>query len=129
MRLLDRNMRTKRIAQFRVMAGNVRISTTVLLWAFSIAALGLGVASFLVPPTGQIDPSVLRFVAELFAIMALLELREAVLEGLGVKLTHGSTTIEVHDLDGQSSDHPVPQTPAGDESGANDSGADEFEIE
>lgn len=32
--------------------------------------------------------------------MALLEAREAIIEGLGVKLTHGQTTIEVHDLDG-----------------------------
>ena len=47
------------------MTRNVRTSTTVLLWVFSIAALGLGVASFMVPPTGQIDPSVLRYVADL----------------------------------------------------------------
>jgi hypothetical protein len=103
------------MSRFRAMTRNVRASTTALLWVFSIAALGLGIASFMVPPTGQIDPSVLRFVAELFAIMALLELREAVLEGLGVKLTHGNTTIEVHDLDGKPSEHPAPQEPAGDE--------------
>lgn len=107
------------------MTRNVRTSTTVLLWVFSIAALGLGVASFMVPPTGQIDPSVLRYVAELFAIMALLELREAVLEGLGVKLTHGNTTIEVHDLDGKPSEYPTPQEPAGDGEAATDEDAGE----
>lgn len=113
------------MSRFRAMTRNVRTSTTVLLWVFSIAALGLGIASFLIPPTGQIDPSVLRFVAELFAIMALLELREAVLEGLGVKLTHGNTTIEVHDLDGKPSGPPAPQEPAGDEESAADENAGE----
>lgn len=114
------------MSRFRAMTRNVRASTTALLWVFSIAALGIGIASFMVPPTGQIDPTVLRFVAELFAIMALLELREAVLEGLGVKLTHGNTTIEVHDLDGKPSEHPAPQDPAGDgDAAADDSDAGE----
>ena len=81
------------------MTRNVRTSTTVLLWVFSVSAIGLFAASFIVPPTGEIDPSVLKAGGIIFAMMALIELREAVLEGLGVKLTHGQTTIEVHDLD------------------------------
>ena len=88
------------ITRFRALTRNVRTSTSVLLWVFSLAALGIGVASFIIPPTGVIDPSVLRFVAELFAIMALLEAREAILEGLGVKVTHGETSIEIKDTDG-----------------------------
>lgn len=88
------------ISRFRALTRNVRTSTSVLLWVFSLAALGIGVASFIIPPTGVIDPSVLRFVAELFAIMALLEAREAILEGLGVKVTHGETSIEIKDTDG-----------------------------
>lgn len=36
----------------------------------------------------------------MFAFASLFELREAIREGLGVKLTHGDTVIEVHDLDG-----------------------------
>ena len=88
------------ISRFRALTRNVRTSTSVLLWVFSLAALGIGVASFIIPPTGVIDPSVLRFVAELFAIMALLEAREAILEGLGVKVTHGETSIEIKDTYG-----------------------------
>lgn len=80
----------------------VSIQTTVLLWLFSLVAIGLFIASFIVPPTGVIDPSVLKAVAWVFAFAALAEAREAIREGLGVKLTHGSTTIEVHDLDGPS---------------------------
>lgn len=37
----------------------------------------------------------------MFAFASLFELREAIREGLGVKLTHGDTVIEVHDLDGK----------------------------
>lgn len=89
-----------RLSRLRAMTRNIRTSTTVLLWVFSLSALGLFIASFLVPPMGEISPSVLKAGAEIFAIMALLEAREAIIEGMGVKLTHGQTTIEVHDLDG-----------------------------
>ena len=92
--------RQRAIARFRAATRNVRTSTTVGLWVCIVCALGLFVASFLVPPMGEISPTVLKAGAEIFAFAGLLELREAVIEGLGVKLTHGSTTIEVHDLDG-----------------------------
>ena len=36
-----------------------------------------------------------------------IELAKYIAEGLGVKLTHGSTTLEVHDLDGRIAD-PAP---------------------
>ena len=87
-------------SRFRAMTRNVRTSTTILLWVFSLAALGLFVASFFVPPTGVIDGSVLKAVGIIFAFAALIEAREAILEGLGVKVTHGETTIEVKDQNG-----------------------------
>lgn len=31
--------------------------------------------------------------------------REAIMEGFGIKLTHGDTTVIVHDLDGGGSPH------------------------
>lgn len=40
----------------------------------------------------------------LFAFATLFEAREAIREGLGVKLTHGDTTVEIHDLDGSPSE-------------------------
>lgn len=95
----------QRIAKFREVTRRVSWQTSVLLWLFSLAAVGLFCASFIVPPTGVIDGSVLKAVALLFAFGALAEAREAIREGLGVKLTHGSTTIEVHDLDGPSGHH------------------------
>lgn len=95
----------QRLARFREVTRRVTWQTTALLWIFSLSAVGLFVASFIVPPMGVIDPSVLKAVALLFAFGALAEAREAIREGLGVKLTHGSTTIEVHDLDGPAAPH------------------------
>lgn len=92
------------LARFRALTRNIRTSTTILLWVFSLCAIGLFIASFLVPPMGVIDGSVLKAGAILFAMMALMEAREAILEGMGVKLTHGDTTIEVRDTDGDSTE-------------------------
>jgi hypothetical protein len=57
--------------------------------------------SLAIPPRGAIDPSVFKAAGFMFAFASLFELREAIREGLGVKLTHGDTVIEVHDLDGK----------------------------
>ena len=90
----------KNLARFRAFTRNVRPCTTIGLWFCTIAAVGLFAASFFMPPTGQIDPSVLKAAGYCFAFAGLYEFREAVLEGLGVKLTHGDTTIEIKDQDG-----------------------------
>ena len=95
-----------KLARLRAMARNVRTSTTVLLWVFSLTAIGLFVASFLVPPMGEIDPSVLKAGGIIFAFAALAEAREAIIEGMGVKVTHGDTTIEVKDQDGKGDQEP-----------------------
>lgn len=93
--------RQQRIERFREETKNISKTTTILLWIFGLTTIALFVASFIVPPTGEISPSVLKAAALLFAFATLAEAREAIREGLGVKLTHGHTTIEVHDLDGQ----------------------------
>ena len=59
------------------------------------------VVSFFIPPKGIIDPSIFKAAGFLFAFATLFELREAIREGMGVKLTHGETTIEVSDMDGK----------------------------
>lgn len=91
-------------ARFRAMTRNVKTSTTILFWVFSLTALGLFVASFLVPPMGVIDGSVLKAGGIIFAFAALAEAREAIVEGLGVKVTHGDTQIVIHDQDGTTAD-------------------------
>lgn len=102
------NTREQRIAKFCHETRNVTRTTTILLWIFGITTIGLLVASFIVPPRGEIHPSILRAGALLFAFATLAEAREAIREGLGVKLTHGHTTIEVHDLDGPTPGHHGP---------------------
>lgn len=88
------------IARIRAMTRNVRTSTTVGIWVCTVSAIGLLVASFIVPPMGEISPSVLKAGSLIFAFAALIEVREAIAEGLGVKLTHGQTVVEVRDTDG-----------------------------
>ena len=92
------------IARFKEATKNVKTSTTIALWVCLGISAGLLIASWIVPPTGEIHASALKGASLIFGFAALFELREAILEGLGVKLTHGSTTIEVHDLDGQPND-------------------------
>ena len=89
------------LARLRAMSRNVRTSTTVGIWVCTLSAIGLLVASFIVPPMGEIPPSVLKAGSLIFAFAALIEVREAITEGLGVKLTHGQTTVEVRDTDGK----------------------------
>lgn len=97
-------MSNRSLARFRAAARNVRSSTTVALWICLIISIALLVASFLVPPMGEISPSALRGGSLIFAFAVLFLVREAVTEGLGVKLTHGDTTVIVHDMDGKESD-------------------------
>ena len=87
--------------RFKAFARNVRISTTIILMACITAAIGLFIASFIVPPTGIIDPSVLKSASIIFGFASLAVLREAIREGFGAKLTHGNTTLEIKDTDGE----------------------------
>ena len=100
---INNTRKALRLAKFRAFTRNVRPCTTIGLWFCTIAAVGLFAASFFMPPTGQIDPSVIKAAGYCFAFAGLYEFREAVLEGLGVKLTHGDTTIEIKDQDGNQS--------------------------
>ena len=93
-------MEKRKLARFRAMTRNVRTGTSVALWVCMLATIILLAASFIVPPTGEISPSALRGGSLLFAFAALMEAREAILEGFGFKLTHGDTTIIVEDSDG-----------------------------
>lgn len=103
--------RKRALAKFRAMTKNVRTTTTVGLWACTGCAIALAIASFFWPPCGVIDPSAIKMAAEMFGFAALWVLREAVLEGIGVKLTHGATTIELKDQDGPSSDEEETENP------------------
>lgn len=73
---------------------------------FSIALL---VAGFIVPPTGEINGSVLKGVGVLFAYAALYTAWLAVKRGVDAKVQHGNTSLTIGDIDGA----PMPQLGAG----------------
>lgn len=87
------------VREFRAMTKRVSTSTTIALWVCLGITITLFMISFFMPPKGAIDPSVFKAAGFLFGFGTLFEVREAIREGLGVKLTHGDTTIEVKDLD------------------------------
>lgn len=83
------------------MTKRVSISTTIALWVCLGMTIAMFAISLILPPRGVIDPSVFKAAGFMFAFASLFELREAIREGLGVKLTHGDTVVEIHDLDGK----------------------------
>lgn len=87
--------------EFRAFNKRVSVSTTVALWVCLVTTIALFVTSALLPPKGVIDPSMFKAAGYLFAFATLLITREAIREGLGVKLTHGDTTVVIQDMDGK----------------------------
>lgn len=72
----------------------------IAFWVAFIVSISLIVAGFLVPPTGEIDGSVLTAVGELVAFGALYELPLMIKEGKRVKMKIGdSTHIEINNED------------------------------
>lgn len=68
------------------------------IWAFAISltiSIGLIVTSFFIPPMGEIAPSVLQAVGELFLWPSLAFAAKAVEEGRKAKIVHGKTTFVV----------------------------------
>ena len=89
------------LREFREITHRVSRSTTIALWVCLLTTIALFILSAIVPPTGVIDPSMFKAGGYLFAFAGLFVLREAIREGLGVKLTHGDTTLQVGDMDGK----------------------------
>ena len=98
--------------EFRAMTHRVSRSTTIALWVCLTTTIGLFVFSALMPPQGAADPSIIKCAGYIFAFATLFVVREAIREGLGVKMTHGDTTIQVGDLDGK--EDPAGESPAAD---------------
>lgn len=67
----------------------------------AVISVALIVGSFFVPPQGVIDGSVLLAVGEIFAFATLFMAWESVDRGIDAKVTHGNTTIELNNPDGE----------------------------
>ena len=63
------------------------------------AGILLAAISFFLPPTGVIDPSVLKFIAELLGFAALGIVGKNLSLGKGVIFRHGETEVEFDDND------------------------------
>lgn len=67
-------------------------------WVFASAAIILLMVSFLLPPQGEIHPSVLQGVAELFAFSALGALFKGMDKGLDARVKHRNTELLIGDI-------------------------------
>lgn len=70
-------------------------------WVCLAISIGLIIAGFVVPPTGEIDGSVLTATGILFAFATLWVVWNAMKLGVDAKLIHGNTTLAIGDLDNQ----------------------------
>lgn len=61
----------------------------------TVDAIILLVASFLIPPTGTVDPSVLGAVGEIEALAVLWILYKAVQKGTGAHISKGDMSIDI----------------------------------
>ena len=76
------------------------IFNNVWFHILSIISVGLLIASFILPPTGVIDPSVIGGVGEVMGIFAIWVVIKAIDRGVDTKVTHNGTSIEIQNLDG-----------------------------
>lgn len=65
-------------------------------WLLTFASIVLIGASFVVPPLGVIDASVLAAVGELAGFGALWTVIFAIQAGVDAKVSHGNTSIEIN---------------------------------
>lgn len=61
------------------------------------SAIIIGAISFVLPPTGIIDPSVLKFIALLLGFAALGIVGQNLAEGKVVTFNHGETEVKISD--------------------------------
>ena len=74
-----------------------RLLSSISFWVCLCTSLVLIALGFLVPPMGDIHPSVLTAVGELFGFATLAIVADAVKFGYEAKITHGNTTVQIGD--------------------------------
>lgn len=72
------------------------LSNDIWFHIFASISLILIVASFILPPSGVIDPSVIGAVGEITGFGALWELHIAIRKGFDAKIQHHDTSIEIN---------------------------------
>lgn len=74
-----------------------RLLSSISFWVCLCTSLVLIALGFLVPPMGDINPSVLTAVGELFGFATLAIVADAIKFGYDAKITHGNTTVQIGD--------------------------------
>lgn len=80
----------------------VRNSGFIILYGIALILL---VASFILPPMGVIDDSVLKAVAEIFAFAGLLTVLRAIDRNMGIEFKKGDMSLEISDSDDDSKEN------------------------
>lgn len=75
------------------------LENNVFFWVFSVAGLLLIIASFLLPPMGVVDNSILAVVGELDGVIALGAVIKAIDKGTDVSLQHNNTSVTITNKD------------------------------
>lgn len=83
---------------------NFTKSNKIAFWVCLAISVTLLTVSFLLPPTGKIDPSVLRGVGEIFAFAVLYTVIEALQRGTDVTLHKGDIDISLNNPDSKDED-------------------------
>ena len=78
---------------------NFTKSHKIAFWICLGLSTAMLVSSFILPPTGKIDPSVLRAVGEIFAFAVLYVVIEALNRGTDVTLHKGDVDITLNNPD------------------------------
>ena len=60
-------------------------------------AIALIIISFILPPTGEIDPSVLQGVGEIFGFLSLYTIVRAIEKGTGASFKKGDIELEIQE--------------------------------
>lgn len=72
------------------------LESNVFFWVFALSGLVLIVASFVLPPMGNIDNSVLAAVGELDGVIALGAVVKAIDKGSSASIKHNGTEIVIN---------------------------------
>lgn len=68
-------------------------------WFFALLSAGIGIAGFIVPPPGELHPSILKFISWMFAFDALWVFFKAFKEGLDARFQKGDVSVTLGNLD------------------------------
>lgn len=71
--------------------------SSISFWVCLCTSLVLIALGFLVPPVGDIHPSILTAVGELFGFATLAVVADAIKFGYDAKITRGNTTVQIGD--------------------------------